>query len=146
VLFHIDDVFLKEITQKHHRVIQTHGDFIAKQFIATVFGFFGGFYASRPELIVYLKYQFFHEIMTIVFVNVPIEKFHFPNVIKRFIKNPAQGVFVFWFYWNWNYDAFIVHVKFGQYVYAIGFVYQYHFFFMFGCLNFNHQLQMHGVI
>jgi hypothetical protein len=65
---------LKEIVQKHHHVIQAHGEFIAKQFVATVFDFFGAFNVSGPELIVYLKYQFFYEIMAIVFVNVPIEK------------------------------------------------------------------------
>jgi hypothetical protein len=146
VLIHIVNVFLKEIVQKHHYMIQPYGDFIAKQFIAIVFGFFGAFNVFRPELIVYLQCQFFYEKMAIVFVNVPIEKFHFPNMIMRFIKNPAQGRFGFVFYWDWNDHAVIVHVKFGTYVYAGGFVYQYHFFFMFVCLNFNHQLHMHVCI
>lgn len=95
MLLHIDDVFLKKIIQKHAHMVQTHIERIAKQFIANVFEFFRALDAAASELVIDLKYQVFYEIVTIVFVNVPIEKFHFPHTIAGFIKHPAQGWFVF---------------------------------------------------
>jgi hypothetical protein len=75
VLFYVDDVFLKKIVKKHANVVQTHVHFIAKQFIANAFEFFRALDKATSELVIYLNYYIFYEMVTIVFVNVPIKKF-----------------------------------------------------------------------
>lgn len=68
---------------------------VIKHFIAILFGFFFAFKIFATELVVYLIYQFFCEVVAIVFVNMPIEKFYFSNPRACFIKNPAQSCFFF---------------------------------------------------
>ena len=75
-----------------------HTECTEKHGIAQVFEFFRAFNPFAFEVLVYYRYQLFYEIVTVVFVNVPIEKGGFPNALTCFIKNPAQSCFVFDFY------------------------------------------------
>jgi hypothetical protein len=89
---HVVDVFLKEIVHKHKTIIKVNCRFIVKHLIAILLGLFlaGEIQVFVFEFIIYLQHQLFDEILTIVFVNVPIEKFGFSDTIACFGQKTAQ--------------------------------------------------------
>ena len=70
-------------------------EIVIKHFITKLFDFFFAFKIFAAELVVYLIYQFFRKVVAIIFINMPIEKFHFSNSRACFIQNPAQSCFFF---------------------------------------------------
>jgi hypothetical protein len=66
----------------------------------------------------------FNEILTIVFVNVPIKKFGFSDAIACFSqKNPQCKPMLFWVHFNFVNHMRVINFEIGQYVYIGRFLY-----------------------
>jgi hypothetical protein len=83
---------LKEIVHSHDAIIRIDCAFIVKHLIAILLHFFLAHKLQMFvfEFVIYHSNQLFDEILTIVFINVPIKKFGFSNAIACFGQQTAQ--------------------------------------------------------
>ena len=116
MLTHIIDVFLKEIVCKYKTIIKVDCAFIVKHLVTILLGFFIAYKIQVFvfKFVIYHYNQLFNEILTIISINVPIEKFGFSDAIACFIHKTAQREpILFWFHLNFVDHVCVVNFEIG---------------------------------
>jgi hypothetical protein len=116
MMTHIINVFLKEIVCKYKTIIKVDCAFIVKHLVTISLGFFLAYKIQVFvfKFVIYHYNQLFNEILTIVFINVPIKKFGFSNAIAGFIQKTAQREpILFWFHFDFVDYVGVVNFEIG---------------------------------